>query len=125
MHREDDIARHLMMRLLHPAFLQNDDAIIVMDGIRRASKFCYLQPLRLFGVPGVQLVDEIFGVFDKTLLCLIAASVRAPVRGAQILAQVQPVVCDVRIEDLEGDSLLVHGVPAIIEQNIEPGDLFF
>ena len=74
-------------------------------------------------MPGVDQIDEFLAVLDERAATVVSAAIVPPVRRMRVLAEVYPPLMHVREEFLERIDLLAHRVTAVIDQDVDPGDL--
>src|SRR5580700_3894087 len=68
---------------------------------------------------GIQLIDKVFRIFDKSFFSFKTAAVFLPIGGVQVFAQVNAIWLYMAEKLFEGYNLLQHGMPAVINQDIK------
>ena len=66
----------------------------------------------------MQLVDQSLAEFGEGSLAPVAAAVVRAVGGVDVLAQVDSVRLDMRVQLLEADDLLLHLVAAVVDDDV-------
>ena len=89
----------------------------------RSGEFCDAQKISLPGMPGVYVIDKVLAVFYEGAASLIASAKIGPIGRMQVLTQIQAILVNAREKLFKGIYLLLHGVTAIIDQNVYPWDL--
>ena len=74
-------------------------------------------------MPSIDRVDEILALFDERTFFPVASTVFLPIRRTQVFADVQPIFGNVRKEELKRSVLLRHSMTAVVNENIDPGQL--
>src|SRR5882724_5198289 len=87
--------------------------------MHRAGEFRNAQASRLLRVPGVQRVDPVLAVFDEGAAASRAAAEFTPIRRVKILAKIDAIRCDEWEQLLESPDLLLHRVPAVVDQDVD------
>ena len=103
----------------HRSFLDHHHTVVVVHRMHGAGEVGNSQAFRFTRMPGMQPVDEVLAVLDERTAAPTAPAEFIPIRGVQVFAQVHPVRNHQREQCLEGSNLLLHGVPAVVDQDVD------
>src|SRR5205809_1748037 len=107
---------------IYRAFLHDEDAVVEMQRIGRPGEFVDRQDRVVARVPAIEPVDQRLAVLEESSLAAIPAAVFRHERSVSVLAQIDPVRLDVRIQLLERGDLLRHGMSAVVDQDVDVRD---
>src|SRR5437773_849894 len=107
---------------IYRAFLHDEDAVVEMQRIGRPGELVDRQDRVVARVPAIEPVDQRLAVLEESSLAAIPAAVFRHERSVSVLAQIDPVRLDVRIQLLERGDLLRHGMSAVVDQDVDVRD---
>ena len=111
-------------RFFDGPLLNHQNTIVIMQRVDRLGELSDAQPSWLSGMPGMDVINKILAVFDESAALLMAPAELRPIGRMQVFAQIQTLLVNVREELLKRVDLLRHGMAAVVNQDINPGNLF-
>jgi hypothetical protein len=112
-------AAHPLLRHRHRRLFDDQHRIVEVHGGRAARESIGIEAAGSTGVPGVELVDMLLGVFNEGIRVAVSAAVLTPIAGVQVLSDVDAMAIDGREQFLETDHQVFHAMPTVIDQHVD------